>query len=88
MNPVIPVGFQLEWAFPVCVRTGALDDKHICGPRAALKYLRYEITRQSGQPYWSAIAACNSALLYRSDLDRARDSFIAAYADYICNVPH
>lgn len=81
VSSVIPVGFSLEWSYPVIVRDGGIKDRSICGPRAALKYLHNDLTIRSGRTYWRAVDACNDALRYRGDIDDARNSFIAAYAE-------
>lgn len=83
MVSVITIGFRLEWKHPVIVRDGPITDKAIVSPREALRYLAHSFTIRSGQPYWSAVEACNAALLYRADLERSRDCFVAAYANYI-----
>lgn len=81
VNCIIPVGFTLEWNYPVIVRDGDIRDRPICGPRAALKYLQEDFGLRSGRTYWRAIDACNDALRYRGNIDDARNSFIAAYAE-------
>ncbi len=81
MNSIIPVGFSIEWSYPVIVRDREIKDRSIAGPRAALKYLHEDFAIQSGRTYWKAIDACNDALRYRGDIDLARNSFIAAYAE-------
>jgi hypothetical protein len=81
VNSVIPVGFTLEWSFPVIVRDREIRDRPIVGPRAALKYLHEDLAIRSGRTYWQAVGACNDALRYRGDIDDARNSFIAAYAE-------
>lgn len=86
MKSVIAVGFGLEWANPVVVQDAEGKEKRLFGPRAGLKYLTDECEIRSGQTYWSAVSACNAALLYRGDLDRSRSHFIAAYAEYMFKV--
>jgi len=81
MGSVIGVAFNIDWGFPVFV-TSELGDKGIAGPCAGLRYLQRHFTRRSGQSYWTAVSACNSALLYRSTPTYARVCFIAAYSDY------
>lgn len=82
MNSIIPVGFGLEWEFVVFVEDG-LNDRPIKGPREALKYLHEEVRLQTWRSYRSAITDCNNALRYRLDAEIARNSFVAAYADYM-----
>jgi Protein of unknown function (DUF982) len=82
VNSVIPVGFRLEWEFAVHVGYGP-DTKAIAGPRQALRYLQEDFGIRSGQPYWTAVADCNSALRYRCEVEIARTSFIVAYSDYV-----
>ncbi|WP_376742189.1 DUF982 domain-containing protein [Pseudorhizobium tarimense] len=65
-----------------------LKDKPIKGPRDALRYLRDDIPYQTGRPYRSAVADCNRALRFRCDADDARNSFVAAYADYRVKIGH
>lgn len=89
MDSVIFVGFRLEWAHPVIIRHSPTDDLAIQTPREALKYLTDRFTIRSGQPYWSAVGACNAALLHRGDLELSRDFFVAAYAEYLVKIyPH
>lgn len=83
MNSVISIGFRLEWDHPVVVRYGSLGDRAIRSPREALKYLADGFSIRSGQPYWNAVGACNAALRYRGDMERSRECFIAAYAEYL-----
>lgn len=87
VNSVIPVGFGLEWEFAVFVQDGLMD-KAIMGPKDALKYLQDDIHFQTGRPYRSAVADCISALRYRCDAEIARNSFLAAYADYMARKRH
>jgi hypothetical protein len=87
LNSVIPVGFGLEWEFAVFVQNG-LSDKAIIGPRDALKYLEEDIQFQTGRPYRSAVADCMKALQFRCDAEIARNSFVAAYADYMAKRKH
>lgn len=86
MGSVIDVAFAIDWGLPVFVTEGNFDDKAIEGPRAGLKYLQQNFKKRSGQPYWTAVSACNSALLGRSTPDHARVCFIAAYADHMCKM--
>ena len=86
MNSVITIGFRLEWEHPVIVRQGPIGDTAIQSPREALKYLSESFTIRSGKPYWSAVGACNAALLHRGDVERSRDCFVADYAEYIVKI--
>jgi len=83
LNSVIAVGFTLEWAYSVSVWDDRAGEMRIHGPRAALKFLQDDFSIRSGQTYWTAVGACNAALLHRGDLDQARTDFIAAYAEYM-----
>ncbi|WP_164901756.1 DUF982 domain-containing protein [Neorhizobium lilium] len=83
MNSVIAVGFTLEWSYSVSVWDDGAGERRIHGPRAALRYLQDDFSIRSGQAYWTAIDACNAALLHRCDVDEARTHFIAAYAEYM-----
>lgn len=83
MGTVTEVDFALVWDFPVLVREGNFDDKRIEGPRAALKYLEDGFSIKNGHRYQTAVVACRSALRCRCDLQVARASFIAAYAEYV-----
>lgn len=86
LDSVISIGFRLKWEHPVIVRQGRIGDKAIQSPREALKYLADSFTIRGGQPYWRAIGACNAALRYRGDVERSRDCFVAAYAEYLVNL--
>jgi hypothetical protein len=88
MGSVIDVGFKLDWEQPVFVDDGELCYKVISGPRAGLRYLQENLPLRSGQTYWNAVSACSSALLHRSDPDKARTSFIAAYAECMTKTAH
>lgn len=78
---VIKVNFETEWELPVWVRRDGLNDHAIDGPKEALRYMRSDFPRRSGELYWNAIDACYSALRNRGDPERARAYFIAAWGE-------
>jgi len=86
MGSMIDVAFSIDWGLPVFVTEGDVDDKAIVGPRAGLRYLQQNFKKRSGQSYWMAVSACNSALLRRGPPGHARVCFIAAYADHVCKM--
>ncbi|TWF48064.1 DUF982 domain-containing protein [Neorhizobium alkalisoli] len=86
MSSIITVGFRLEWEHPVIIRHDHYQDRAIQSPREALKYLTTGFTIRSGQPYWSAVSACNAALRHKGDLELSRETFVAAYAEYLVKI--
>lgn len=82
LNSVIDVSFRRAWANPVCVLNDLGHEIAIDGPREALRYLQDHMANQSGHAYCSAVLACMAATSNPRHLDRARESFVAAYLEY------
>lgn len=83
MFSVIQIDFRAQWEYPVIVERRGGSSIAIHGPRQALDYLRNDFTLRVGQPYRSAVWACQSVLRCRGDAEVCREHFIAAYAEYM-----
>jgi hypothetical protein len=78
---VIRVNFDTEWEVPVFVNREGFHDLAIDGPKEALRYMRNDFPRRGSELYWNAIDACYAALRFRTDPERARAYFIAAWGE-------
>jgi hypothetical protein len=88
VDTVIRVNFRAKWDFPVNVANAGAVISSVKGPRQALSFLRDDFTIRSGQTYWTALAACGSAIRYDIDPDLARQLFVKAFAEYMCKRHH
>jgi hypothetical protein len=85
---VIKVNFGAQWDFPVNVANAGTTKLVVNGPGQALRFLHEDFTIRSGQSYWTAVGACESALRLGIDPDVARQLFVAAFAEYMCKRHH
>lgn len=82
LSSVIEVAFGIAWNRPIVICDDDERQITIRGPREALRYLLHDFPMRTGEAYWSALAASNRALLYRGHLERSRETFANAYAEY------
>lgn len=70
LSSVIKVAFGIAWDTPIIICDDGERRLTIRGPREALRYLQNDFPMRSGEAYWSALAACNRALINPAHVER------------------